>query len=344
MPTRKRLAKRDSGGHLQARSRGVRVPLRPPSPTRQNAPGPAAGRPGVPPPPRDLSLGTPLCQPIPRTRRPPYFSVRRARRCGGIQSVQRSGRHLHIENRLAGGWFGPKNERVPVHDVGPGQFARHFPGKDPRVEVASTPNLGGVAFQFVVGAPVLLLFSLGAFRSAVNHWAPRTRTLYHHGHRSSDRRPQTYGLPWRYLVTCVPLPRFEQRYARAGIAPYPPANWAPTWLRASTPPTTVEPCAPSLRPVPSSPTTGGVACCSYAGGGREPGKGLWSVPGGKAEPGETAAEAAGRETLEETGLRVRVGRAVVGGRDPDRRRWSLRSPRLRRRSARRRPPRRRRRR
>ncbi|WP_026925982.1 NUDIX hydrolase [Granulicoccus phenolivorans] len=41
--------------------------------------------------------------------------------------------------------------------------------------------------------------------------------------------------------------------------------------------------------------------------GREPGKGLWSVPGGKAEPGETAAEAAGRETLEETGLRVRVG-------------------------------------
>jgi 8-oxo-dGTP diphosphatase len=40
--------------------------------------------------------------------------------------------------------------------------------------------------------------------------------------------------------------------------------------------------------------------------GTEPGRGLWSVPGGRVEPGETTAEAAVRETHEETGLRVVV--------------------------------------
>jgi 8-oxo-dGTP diphosphatase len=38
------------------------------------------------------------------------------------------------------------------------------------------------------------------------------------------------------------------------------------------------------------------------GGG--PGKGSWSLPGGKIEPGETAVEAALREVREETGLEV----------------------------------------
>jgi 8-oxo-dGTP diphosphatase len=41
--------------------------------------------------------------------------------------------------------------------------------------------------------------------------------------------------------------------------------------------------------------------------GTEPGRGLWSVPGGRVEPGESDAEATAREVLEETGLRVRVG-------------------------------------
>jgi ADP-ribose pyrophosphatase YjhB (NUDIX family) len=41
--------------------------------------------------------------------------------------------------------------------------------------------------------------------------------------------------------------------------------------------------------------------------GHEPGAGLWSIPGGRIEPGETDAEALVREMLEETGLAVQVG-------------------------------------
>ncbi|MFV0256930.1 MAG: NUDIX hydrolase [Acidimicrobiales bacterium] len=44
--------------------------------------------------------------------------------------------------------------------------------------------------------------------------------------------------------------------------------------------------------------------------GRPPGVGLWSVPGGRVESGETLAEAVEREVLEETGCRVRCGRFV----------------------------------
>lgn len=43
---------------------------------------------------------------------------------------------------------------------------------------------------------------------------------------------------------------------------------------------------------------------------RPPGVGLWSVPGGKLEPGETLRAAVAREVLEETGLEVEVGELV----------------------------------
>ncbi len=39
--------------------------------------------------------------------------------------------------------------------------------------------------------------------------------------------------------------------------------------------------------------------------GREPLKGMWSLPGGLLELGETTAEGVAREVLEETGVRVR---------------------------------------
>ena len=42
----------------------------------------------------------------------------------------------------------------------------------------------------------------------------------------------------------------------------------------------------------------------------EPGRGQWSVPGGRVEPGESEVEAVAREVLEETGLVVAVGSLV----------------------------------
>ncbi len=41
--------------------------------------------------------------------------------------------------------------------------------------------------------------------------------------------------------------------------------------------------------------------------GREPGRGLWSVPGGRVEPGEALAEAVERELVEETGVVATCG-------------------------------------
>ncbi|MEU4194746.1 NUDIX domain-containing protein [Kribbella sp. NPDC026611] len=42
----------------------------------------------------------------------------------------------------------------------------------------------------------------------------------------------------------------------------------------------------------------------------EPGRGLWSIPGGRVEPGESDPTAVAREVAEETGLAVEVGPLV----------------------------------
>lgn len=41
--------------------------------------------------------------------------------------------------------------------------------------------------------------------------------------------------------------------------------------------------------------------------GSEPNRGLWAIPGGKVMPGEKLQECAARETLEETGITIKVG-------------------------------------
>jgi 8-oxo-dGTP diphosphatase len=55
--------------------------------------------------------------------------------------------------------------------------------------------------------------------------------------------------------------------------------------------------------------------------GHEPGAGLWSLPGGRIEPGETDAQALVREIREETGLAIEAGPLIGAvqrpGRDGD---------------------------
>ena len=44
--------------------------------------------------------------------------------------------------------------------------------------------------------------------------------------------------------------------------------------------------------------------------GKPPAKGMWAIPGGSVELGETLKEAAEREIIEETGFRIKAGEPV----------------------------------
>src|SRR5262249_57165351 len=57
--------------------------------------------------------------------------------------------------------------------------------------------------------------------------------------------------------------------------------------------------------------------------GHEPGKGLWSIPGGRVEAGESDEAAVVREGREETGLAVALGRLIGAVRRPARARSVL---------------------
>ena len=45
--------------------------------------------------------------------------------------------------------------------------------------------------------------------------------------------------------------------------------------------------------------------------GKQPGRGLWTIPGGRVEYGETLVVACQREVLEETGITVDIGEMVT---------------------------------
>ncbi|MCV2488633.1 NUDIX domain-containing protein [Geodermatophilus sp. YIM 151500] len=123
-----------------------------------------------------------------------------------------------------------------------------------------------------------------------------------------EPEPEPEPAPW-----AAPPPRSAGR--PPGTAAATPGTAAPSPGTAGDPPGTSAP-RPAAAGDPSTVPCVGAVVHDRQGRlllirrAHEPSRGLWSLPGGRVEAGESAAQAVEREVREETGLEVRAGAPV----------------------------------